>query len=138
MGMHGVAEGLRAKGDLAGALAQEEGALAIREKVYGSNGDEVAESLVSIGETRLAEGRTIAAAVAPLSRAVGILERKTGNVLELAKARFDLARALATSDAARSRALASQAKDAYTNAATPLGVARAEEISAWLARASHT
>jgi eukaryotic-like serine/threonine-protein kinase len=138
MGMHGVAEGLRAKGDFAGALAQEEGALAIREKVYGANGDEVAESLVSIGETRVAEGHAIATAVAPLSRAVGILEKKTGKGLDLAKARFGLARALATSDAGRSRMLASQAKDAYVSAATPLGAKRAEEISAWLARASHT
>ena len=136
MGMHGVAEGLRAKRDYAGALAMEEGALAMREKIYGPGGYALAESLVSIGETRLAEGTAAAAttAVGPLARALGILETRPTGALETGQAKLDLSRALAPSDAARSRALATDARTLFARAPGPLAARRVGEIDALLAR----
>jgi eukaryotic-like serine/threonine-protein kinase len=132
MGLHGVAEALRANGDYAAALADEERALALREKVYGPNTSDVAESLVSIGETRLAQGSP--AAIAPLSRALRILESENGEVLDLAQVRFDLARALAPGEPARSRALATEARAAYASSTSTLATKRTAEVDAWLAR----
>jgi serine/threonine protein kinase/tetratricopeptide (TPR) repeat protein len=136
LGMHGVAEGLRAKRDYAGALASEEASLAMREKIYGPSGYALAESLVSIGETRLAEGLATTAE-APLARALKILEERRTSAVELAQARFDLARAVVTSDPNRSRALASDARDLYARTPGPLAVKRGGEIEAWLARNGH-
>ena len=131
MGMHGVAEALRAKGEYDGALATEERALVIREKVYGPDAGDVAESLVSIGETRLAQGSS--AAIAPLLRALRILESEAGHALDLAQVRFDLARALAPSEAARGRALAAEARAAYASATSTFATKRTAEVDAWLA-----
>jgi serine/threonine protein kinase/tetratricopeptide (TPR) repeat protein len=137
LGMHGVAEALRAKEDYAGALAMEEAALAMREKIYGKAGYALAESLVSIAETRLAEGAAVATAAAPLERALAILQSRRTSAVELAQARFDLARALALSDPPRSRALATEAREGYAQTRTPLAVKRGAEIDAWLARGPH-
>jgi hypothetical protein len=135
MGMHGVAEALRAKGDFAGALAKEEQSLALREKAYGPDSGDVAESLVSIGETRLAQGSS--AAIDPLSRALRILESQKGDPMDLALVRFDLAKALAARDRTRSHALAAEARAAYASSTGPLATKRVAELDAWLARAPH-
>ncbi len=135
LGMHGVAEALRAKRDYPAALALEEGALAMREKIFGPAGYALAESLVSIGETRLAEGTAVATSVEPLTRAVHILEGRSVNPTELAQAKLDLAQAVVVSDGARSRALASEAREAYARVGSPLAVGRVREIDAWMGRA---
>jgi serine/threonine protein kinase len=135
MGMHGLAEALRAKGDYAGALAADENGLAMRERIYGPNGSELAESLVSIGETRLAQGRSTAAAAAALARALRIMESEPENPLDLARVRFELAQALATTDGARSRALATQARDAFAKGTGPMAQTQLAAVDAWLGRA---
>ncbi len=132
LGMHGVAEGLRAKGDYAGALAEEEKSLAMREKIFGPNGYALAESLVSIGETRLAEGLA-PVAIAPLTRAVTILETRPESATDLGRGRFDLAKALARSDEAKSRATAEEAREAYARGTGRLAGEKVAEIDAWLA-----
>ena len=135
LGMHGVAEALRSKHEYAEALAMEEKALAIREKVFGADGYALAESLVSIGETRLAEGLAVAAAVAPLERAIRILERRGAvSPSEIGQAKFDLARALPAGEATRAEAAAEAAREAYARAGSPLGTERTAEIDAWLAQ----
>jgi eukaryotic-like serine/threonine-protein kinase len=131
LGMHGVAEARRTKGDYPGALAMEESALALREKIYGANARDVAESLVSIGETRLAQKSP--AAAEPLSRALRIVESEVRAPTDVAGVRWDLARALATSDKARSRALATEARATYARSSSPLATKRTAEIDAWLA-----
>ncbi len=131
LGMHGVAEARRAKGDYPGALAMEESALALREKIYGPSARDVAESLVSIGETRLAQRSP--AAAEPLARALHIVESEVRAPTDVAGVRWDLARALATSDKARSRTLATEARATYVRSSSPLATKRTAEIDAWLA-----
>jgi eukaryotic-like serine/threonine-protein kinase len=133
MGLHGVAEALRATGDYDAALAAEERALALREKVYGPNAGEVAESLASIGETRLAQGSP--AAIAPLTRALHIVEPLAEDPLGVASVKFDLAQALAVTDPARSRALATEAHATYAASTSTLARQKTVELDAWLARA---
>ncbi len=130
LGMYGVAEALRAKGAFDESLAMHERALAMRERTLGPKHSDVAESLVAIGETRLAQGHADLAA-APLDRALGILEADSVDPVTLGDAQLDLARALAKSDPARSRALAARARDAYASAGSR-AVKRLADISAWI------
>jgi serine/threonine protein kinase/tetratricopeptide (TPR) repeat protein len=131
-GLHGVAVALRAKKDFAGALAREGEALAMAERLLGPDAEQVAQSLTSIGETRLAQGQPGTTAVAPLTRALGILEATGASGPELGDLRFDLARALAKTDPARSRQLAAQARESYASASSPLATRKTAEIDAWL------
>jgi len=137
-GLHGVALALRAKKDYAGALAREGEALAMAERLLGPDAEQVAESLTSIGEARLEEGRAIPSAVAPLSRALRILEATGASGPELGELRFDLARALAKTDPARSRQLAAQARESYAGTSSPLAARKVVEIDAWLVDAKAT
>jgi tetratricopeptide (TPR) repeat protein len=128
--MHGVAEALRAKGDYARALAVEEKALAMREKVYGPEEGDVAESLVSIGETQLAQGSAPAAAAA-LERALSILEKEKGDPMDVATAKFDLARAIASSDPPRSRTLAIDARATFASQKGELAKTKVAAVDVW-------
>jgi hypothetical protein len=108
------------------------------ERLLGPDAEQVAESLTSIGEARLEEGRAIASAVAPLSRALRILEASGASGPELGALRFDLARALAKTDPARSRQLAAQARESYAGTSSPLATRKVAEIDAWLVDAKAT
>ena len=130
LGLYGVAEALRAKGSYDESLAFQERALAMRERTLGAKHSDVAESLVAIGETRLAQQHPDLAA-APLERALAILEGDAVDAVTLGDVQLDLARALAKSDPARSQALATHARDAYS-AAGSRAVKRLADIGAWI------
>ena len=136
LGMFGVAEALRAKGNYDDALALHERALAMRERILGPKHSDVAESLVAIGETQLSRAHP-ELAVAPLQRALSLLEADTVDAVTLGDARFDLARAVAKTDPARSLAIAQQARESYQSAASSGSRAKARlaDISTWIARA---
>jgi tetratricopeptide (TPR) repeat protein len=133
LGMHGVAMALRAKKDFTGALAEEAVALAMDERLLGPDADQVAEVLVSIGEIHLEAGHPLAAAAAPLARALRIREQNNAHGATLGEVRFDLARALVRSDPARSHELAVLARESYAGDTSPRAMHRITAIDQWLA-----
>jgi predicted methyltransferase MtxX (methanogen marker protein 4) len=105
--------------------------LAIREKALGPEHPDLADSLVGLAEIALQGGRA-ADAVRLAKRAVLVRQKSDTPALELAQARFLLARALI--DAGKSQvdaiALAEQARDAYRKAGGDALV----EVERWLDR----
>jgi eukaryotic-like serine/threonine-protein kinase len=129
--LDGLGDALLAEGKKAAAMSYYQRALALGERTLGPKHPELADSLIGIGLVDLAEGAT-QRAVAPLERALALRE-KDPDALDLAHARFALARALAGSDKARATALATQARAAYAQSAA--GNARElAEIDRWLRR----
>jgi tetratricopeptide (TPR) repeat protein len=122
---------LLAEGKTAAAMSYYRRALALGEKTLGPTHPELADALIGIGMTELANGAS-KRAIAPLERALE-LRQKDADAVELARARFALARALADSDVTRATTLANQARAVYAQSAA--GNARElGEIDRWLHR----
>jgi tetratricopeptide (TPR) repeat protein len=127
------ADALQRKGDAAAALEQTRRALesADEETSEATRARWVAGlALIDLGRAR--------EAVEPLTRALAYRESHSATPPELAEARFALARALVASggDRARARALAEQARDAWTKVAARYGSYYARDLAAaeaWLA-----
>jgi tetratricopeptide (TPR) repeat protein len=107
------------------ALAHAQRGLAIRERQLGAEHPVVVEALADVAEIRLAR-RDAVEALLPLQRALAIVQKDPKSEL-LPRVQFLLARALVDThgDRQRARALALQARQAYTPRA---------EVDAWLAR----
>ena len=126
----GLGDALLAEGKTAAALSDYRRALAIGEKGLGPNHPELSDALIGIGLAELATGAN-KRAVAPLERALEL--EKNADVVDLARARFALARALGRSDPTRATALANEARAGYAKSAA--GNARElGEIDRWLHR----
>lgn len=109
------------RGNAAESLRLARRALAIREQVLAADHPEVAYALDQVVQAELRLGHADAAQ--PLSeRAVAIIERQPAMQLELAEARFTLARALWDSgrDRARARRLAIAAREVFAAQGEPL------------------
>jgi tetratricopeptide (TPR) repeat protein len=108
----GAAE--RGVGQLAQARGHLERALAIYEKnaLYG---DQLVDTLTHLGDVEQALGKP--GALATLERALAAGEAAQLNRVLMAQTRFALAAALPPKQRARARALATQARDAYADAA---------------------
>jgi len=129
--LDGLGDALFAAGKLDAALADYKKALALLERTVGPNHPDLADALIGIGLVDVARGDG-KRAVAPLERALALRE-KDADPLDLARARFALARALVTTDTARATELAAQARAAYDK--QPAGNGRElAEIDRWLHR----
>ncbi|HEY2747582.1 MAG TPA: tetratricopeptide repeat protein, partial [Polyangia bacterium] len=118
--LDGRGDALFAEGKLAAALSDYRRAEAMLEKAVGPNHPDLADALIGIGLCELATGAT-KRALPPLERALALRE-KDAEPLELARARFALARALVASDRPRATTLANEAQKTY--ARSPAGNAR--------------
>lgn len=116
------------RGDYALAIHDCQRALALDAK-SGPDDPQLAFDLVCIGEAQLGR-HDLAAARASLERALELREHADGDAGELARTRFDLAKAL--TDRARARTLAIQARDGFATAGQQWQARHAEAI-AWLA-----
>ncbi len=116
------------------ALGYYQRALAMNEMALGPYHPEVAHPLLGMGSVYLASGAP-RKALAPLERAVSIWEWRPGDPVDLAEARFGLARALWESGGDRKRAkrLAGVARTTY---AASGGRTQKElaEVDDWLSR----
>ncbi len=111
------------------ALAYYERALAVVEKAMGPTYTELGSTLISIGNCELALGKP-RRAIAALERALAIrVEAK--EPLDIATARFALARALAGVDRARAQTLATEAQQVFA-AAGAAHAREADDAAAWL------
>ncbi|MGZ3427976.1 MAG: tetratricopeptide repeat-containing protein, partial [Polyangia bacterium] len=129
--LDGLGDAMYAEGKLPAALGYYRRAQALLERTVGPKHPDLADSLIGIGLCELAQGAPKRAQPS-LERALALRE-KDADPLELARARFALARALATTDAARARTLANDARAAYAQSAA--GNARElGEIDRWLRR----
>ena len=129
--LDGLGDALYAEGKYDAALADYKKALALLERTVGPNHPDLGDALIGIGLVELAQGAG-QRAVAPLERAVTLRE-KDADPLDLARARFALARALVTTDTARATQLAMTARAAYEKSPTGNGRDIAE-IDRWLRR----
>ncbi len=113
------------------ALALYERALAIRHRIGAPDHFENAYPLAGIGEAHWHLGRA-RQAVPPLRKAVELLASYDGDPIELAAARFSLARALwdAGEDRAEARRLAAAAEDALASGG-PIAARELERVRAW-------
>lgn len=128
----GLAETQRALGNTAQARATFGRALALEEKALGHDHADLAAPLTGIGETYLDEGKGELAR-APLTRALALREASAGDPFARGETRFALARALPRSAVERARGLAVKARAELVSAG-PRGVARAADVTQWLAR----
>ena len=122
------------RGDFAQAITTCARALALDER-SAPDDPKVAFDLVCVGEAQL--GRKHAELARPLlERAVALREKAEGDAGELARARFDLAKALwRGGDRARARTLATVARDGFSEAGTRWQP-RVVEVTTWLAHPS--
>ena len=114
----------------AAAMGYYKRALALLEKTVGPKHPDLADALIGIGLTEL-KSNAPRRAVPPLERAL-TLRVTAGDPLDIARARFALARALAAvGDQPRALALADEARDVY--AKTDVTSARElVEVDRWL------
>lgn len=117
------------RGDFAEALRFCERALAI-DAATGPEDPKLAYDLVCIGEAHLGRGDT-ARAREVLERALKLREPGDGDAGELARTRFDLARALPAAERTRARDLAVQAREGFATAGDAWKERRAQVV-AWL------
>ena len=117
------------RGDYSLAIRDCDRALALDEK-SGPDDPQLGFDLVCLGEAQLGLGRPALARTA-LERALRLRAHADGDAGELARTRFDLAKALI--DRARARGLAVQARDGFAAAGQQWQSRRADAI-AWLAR----
>ncbi len=121
------------RGDHALAIRYCERALRLDEAT-GPDDPKLAFDLVCVGEAQLGI-RDPRQARAPLERALVLRETSEGDVGELARTRFDLARALwgggAAADRTRARSLATSARDGFAGAGEAWKARHAEAV-AWL------
>lgn len=101
----------------------------VLERDQGSDHPQLADALRMRGDVLLAQG-SAAAAAEDYGRAIEILERRPGNRIELARARYGLARTRPGSEAARAHELARLARERLASDGRDAEVA---EIDAWLA-----
>jgi tetratricopeptide (TPR) repeat protein/predicted Ser/Thr protein kinase len=116
------------------ALGYYQRALAMNEKALGPNHPEVARPLLGIGSVYL-ETHAPGKALAPLERAVSIWEGRPGDPVELAQARFELARALweTGGDRKRAKQLAALARTTF-GASGERARKELAEVDDWLSR----
>ncbi|HEX6834991.1 MAG TPA: tetratricopeptide repeat protein, partial [Polyangia bacterium] len=114
--LDGLGDALFAEGKLDAALADYKKAVALLERTVGPNHPDLGDGLIGIGLVELARGGG-KRAIAPLERAVAV-RQKDSDPIDLARARFALARALATSDTARATQLATAARATYEKSPT--------------------
>ncbi len=114
--LDGLGDALFAEHEIDAALGDYRRALALLERTVGPNHPDLGDALIGIGLCEMAQGG-VKRAIAPLERAVTLRE-KDADPLDLARARFALARALATSDTARATQLAKEARAAYGKSPT--------------------
>jgi eukaryotic-like serine/threonine-protein kinase len=119
------------------ALADDRRALAMVEKAAPPGHNALVDALSAYGYDLVDHGET-AAAVAPLERALGLLESQKTRPLDCADLRFELAKALYSTGAhARARSLAAVSETVFADAARRLGGEvpnRQKEVAGWLAR----
>jgi tetratricopeptide (TPR) repeat protein len=115
------------------AVAEFTQALAIEEKALGPDHPNLAYDLLGVADGELAAGKP-ADALAHYERALKLRETHDSPPIEVAEARFSLARALVTThgDHARAIQLATQARDAYR--ADPAQADNATSVEHWLAK----
>jgi tetratricopeptide (TPR) repeat protein len=122
------------RGDFSQAIRYCNRALALDEATAPDD-PQLAYDLVCVGEAHLGLG-SFAAARTALERALQLRESAEGDAGELARTRFDLARALwrdgSAADRTRAQSLAASARDGFT-AAGDAWKARRAEATAWLA-----
>jgi tetratricopeptide (TPR) repeat protein len=129
--LDGLGDASYAEGKLPAALGYYKRAEALLEKTLGPNHPDLADALIGIGLVELSGGSPTRA-LPPLERALKLRE-KDADPLDLARARFALARALVTSDTDRATTLATEARTTYAKSAA--GNAREiGEIDRWLRR----
>jgi tetratricopeptide (TPR) repeat protein len=116
------------RGDYTLAIHDCQRALALDSK-SGPDDPQLAFDLVCIGEAQLGR-HDLAAARTSLERALKLREHTDGDAGELARTRFDLAKAI--TDRARARTLAIQARDGFATAGEQWNARHAETL-AWLA-----
>jgi len=116
-------------GDHVQATRELERGIELVERAFGKEHPSLAYPLRGLGSTLLASGRTHEG-VAALERAVTIGEIRSVDRVELAAARFALARALWPTDRDRALALARKAEADY--AALPGRERNREDVNAWL------
>jgi len=128
-----IASALRGRGDLEGAIARHQQALAIYDVLARDDRDahELPRLLVNSGESLLRAGR-ISEALVTFERALESLERRRASEGELAAARFGLARSLdsAGREPLRAKTLAQLARDGYRGAKDSMS--RLAEVEHWL------
>ncbi|HET9992171.1 MAG TPA: tetratricopeptide repeat protein, partial [Kofleriaceae bacterium] len=117
------------RGDYALAIRDCNRALALDEK-SGPDDPQLGFDLVCVGEAQLGLGRPALARTA-LERALHLRERADGDAGELARTRFDLAKAL--TDRTRARGLVVLARDGFATAGQQWQARHAEAVG-WLAR----
>lgn len=123
-----------ATGALDAAAGRFERALAARERLLGRDHAQLIAPLLGLAEVERKRGRFDAAR--PLAeRALAIAERDDATATDRARARFVLARALATTDRPRAVELARHSREALA-AAGPLEVGALATVDAWLADAA--
>ncbi|MBV8760224.1 MAG: serine/threonine protein kinase [Deltaproteobacteria bacterium] len=117
-------------------LAEYTRALAIEEKALGPDHPNLAYDLLGIADGEL-EAKHTADAIAHYERALHLRETHNSPPIEIAQARYALARALVGASADRSRAieLATAARDAYR--ADPAQSDNAAAVERWLAKHAH-
>ncbi|MDB4969239.1 MAG: serine/threonine kinase family protein, partial [Myxococcales bacterium] len=110
--LDGLGDAQLALGKPAAAMSYYKRALALLEKTVGPKHPDLADALIGIGLTELATNAP-RRAVPPLERALALRET-AGDPLEIARARFALARALAQGgDRTRAMGLADEARAVY-------------------------
>ncbi|MEM9459484.1 MAG: tetratricopeptide repeat protein [Myxococcota bacterium] len=109
-------------------------ALVVFEHALGPEHPHVADTLTGIGNARRGQGDA-SGAIAPLERAVSILEQGEAAPEIVATVHFSLARALAEAgrEPERARTLALRAREGYVNAERT-DAAWVAEVDAWLAK----
>jgi len=113
------------------ALGYFQRGLTIAEKALGPKHPAVADALSGAGRAR-EQQNDLAAARLELARALAIWQAQPGDVVDVERARFALARILwQAGDRPSAQGLAAQARDAVADA--PRGKPLAREIKSWLA-----
>jgi tetratricopeptide (TPR) repeat protein len=115
------------------AVARYHAALALEEAALGKNSPALVGPLRQLG-TILVMAHKERDAVEPLERALAMLQDGSGDPLDLADVRLELAQAIATTDKKRAVALATAARDEYAKQHIDDGLAEARQLVAKLSR----
>jgi tetratricopeptide (TPR) repeat protein len=124
----GLGDAARVRKRPAEALSRYTRALALLERALGDRSPALADTLLRIGAIQL-ELHKPRLGIAALERAVALGELG-GEPIDIANARFALARALPRSDARRARSLATAARETF--AGSPAHAHDAQAVTTWL------